>query len=454
MIFEAYLSGMTFRLSLILFICAALLLPRCFSRPPIICRDPDVGGTQQNSERKFLLIGHENAGGAGLGNLLIFFPAAFYFAAFTGRDIVITDRSIFGEMCSIITCGFPFLSQLEMAFPEILSERALHHIDELRATDFQNYIEGMKKIDNVVVRAGGYMSKSDWWVYFNRTVDCVHKITGCDAGDVTCAEHHAYQRLIRGPFRAALTVEEESRIQGVPDHLKHAILTLPHQYAPRLDGAIHLRTQFHHFEAQANIDDPAYRKEVADWLSSTEKKMVFKAMRKQIVNLVNESRPHAYVTAMENNSLVRSGETDIKPVYIYLAADNEQVKDALAELLERHILLRDIVHVMKVETKFVHHVKNLAKLKHATNNEGLMDLVFDWYALSLANRIYAWRKGSTGMVSSFVHSAQKMSGTTERTDNSAGRGIGTRGYQMTLDRSGEPRFDLFWVYSFLDDFAK
>jgi hypothetical protein len=46
---------------------------------------------------------------------------------------------------------------------------------------------------------------------------------------------------------------------------------------------------------------------------------------------------------------------------------------------------------------------------------GLLDIVFDWYSLTLANTVIAWRKGFTGHVSTFVHSAQRVSGTTERT---------------------------------------
>jgi len=100
-------------------------------------------------------------------------------------------------------------------------------------------------------------------------------------------------------------------------------------------------------------------------------------------------------------------------------------------------------------------VKNLAKLKKETNNEGVLDLVFDWYALTLANVIFGWRKGSTSMVSTFVHSAQRVSGTTERTDPHAppGHGVGTKGYQLTKDKRGNPKWDPMWIYSFLEDYA-
>ncbi len=87
------------------------------------------------------------------------------------------------------------------------------------------------------------------------------------------------------------------------------------------------------------------------------------------------------------------------PIYVYLASDNEQVKEAFVTRLEQNnpVLFKKI-RIMRVETKFIYHVKNLALLKSATGNEGLLDLVFDWYALSLANSVFAWRKGSTNMV--------------------------------------------------------
>ena len=96
------------------------------------------------------------------------------------------------------------------------------------------------------------------------------------------------------------------------------------------------------------------------------------------------------------------------PVYVYLAADNEDEKDRFHNLQMSKPEFSDKMKIMRVETKFIFHVKNLARLKSETENDGLMDLVFDWYALSLANNIFSWRKGSTHLVSTFVHSAQKV----------------------------------------------
>lgn len=408
------------------------------AHPPIICRDPDLGGTAQNADRKFLIFGTDSVSLAGIGNLLVFFPAAFYFAALTGRDLLISDHSIVGEMCNIIHCGFPFVSEIATAFPKILTQDAIANSEILKVGDFMNYMEGQREVKDKVVRATGYQIRSDWWVWFNYTVPCVSKITGCDIGDVMCAERHAYQRLIRGPFKTAFTTKEEERIQGVPAYFKHALLTLPHAYSPRLDFAVHLRAQFYHFEQQTNVDDPEYKKEVSEWLASEECQSYFSAMKDHLADQVTQLR-----------STKEAGE----PVYIYLAADNEDVKEAFLRLVRNTTSLNSAeeVCIMRVDAQSIYHVKNLPNFKKLTNDEGLLDMVFDWYALSLANVIYAWRKGGTNMISSFVQSAQKLSGTIERTNIGENKGIGSKGYQLIRDRRGRIRFDMFWSYGFLPD---
>lgn len=438
--------------------------PMVFSNRPVLCRDPDAGGTQsRNKDRKFMIIGsHESYESSGLGNMLIFFPAAYYFAAFTGRDIIISDKSIVGEICSIIVCGFPFVRELSYAFPEILTESNIKHATVVKAVDFGNYMNNKKEIDSPVVRAGGYMPASEWWMYYNTTAECVKKITGCDIGDVACADRHAFQRLIRGPFKSALSEKEEKRVLGVPQHIKHAVLTLPHAYAPRLDAAIHIRAQFHHFEKNADVKDPEYQREVQTWLNSSEAASVFSALETKLIAVIKEGQNDVLKSKLK---AVTGVDTGIVPValnvsvpndhiYVYLASDNEEVKDRFTTILEQSTAGDFKFQVMRVEAQFIHHVKDLAKMKNATNNEGLLDLVFDWYALSLSNVILAWRKGSTNMVSTFVHSAQRVSGTTERTDAYAppGHGIGSKGYQLLKDRRGNPKWDAMWTYSFLDEY--
>jgi hypothetical protein len=93
-------------------------------------------------------------------------------------------------------------------------------------------------------------------------------------------------------------------------------------------------------------------------------------------------------------------------------------------------------------------------LKKVTGDEGLFDLLFDWYALTLSDVIIAWRRGGTNMVSTFVHSAQRVSGNIERTNTSApiGHGIGTKGIQMSYHR-GHLKWNQMWSYSVMDNFV-
>ena len=422
----------------------------------IICRDPDLGGQhppEQIFHRQFMTFGCEECSGAGFGNLMIFFPAVYYFAALTGRDLLIFDNSILGELCKIITCGFPMVSEMSLAYPSLLGPDKLRGIKKVKALDFHKHFDGSRPLHEPLLRGDGYMPASDWWVSYNRTAHCIRKLTGCKLGDVSCAERHAFQRLVRGPFRSQLTPQEESRLEGVPKHIKHALLSLPHAFAPRLDLAVHLRTQFNHFEKQSDINDPSYRREVDDWLNSTEGLRVFDDIEEMIVYELQQTvlANRAAARARGGIELDSPGLQDNDPIYIYLASDNEEVKDAFAlRLLKKHKELN--LNIMRIETKFVVHAKDLKTLKDETKNEGLLDLFFDWYALSLSNIIVAWRR-NTNMVSTFVHSAQRVSGNTEVTNTSApvGHGIGTRGMQLSYARGGRTKWGQMWVYSLLDE---
>jgi len=422
------------------------------------CRDPALGGDVQNADRRFLLLGKEDSGSAGIGNLLIFFPAVYYYAVITGRDIIVNDRSIFGAVCRVIQCGFPFLDEVRLAFPSILDNDTVSRIRELKVAEITKYMDHQSyAIPSTLVRANwGITSKSDWWVWHNISSHCVQRITGCILGDIMCAERHAYQRLIRGPFLSdtLLMLDRENRINGIPSIMASAMLRLPRAYTPRIDAAIHLRNQFAHFEASNSIDSEGYRQEVTNWLNSSEKVDVFAAMEMQLRRLVRSIRSNHQIKSSavsEEGGDVGWDSRGIHPIYVYVASDNEEVKAVLVtELMDNRGLI-DAVQFVRLVTRGVYHTKNLKQLKKAKHRNALFDVVFDWYALSLSDYIYAWRKGSSGMPSTFVHSAQKLSGTIDRTDSEKGIGMGTRGLQLVRPaHGGELRFMPFWAYSVVD----
>lgn len=105
----------------------------------------------------------------------------------------------------------------------------------------------------------------------------------------------------------------------------------------------------------------AYIKEVNDWLNSTECSDVFQSMKKKLISVIDETIH------------LRNSSTGNDTIYVYLAADNQQVKEAFAaEIIkdENQGLFGFSMNLMTVDTKFVHHIKHLATMKSATNDEG------------------------------------------------------------------------------------
>ena len=92
----------------------------------------------------------------------------------------------------------------------------------------------------------------------------------------------------------------------------------------------------------------------------------------------------------------------------------------------------------------------IEKIKH-DSQFGYFDLVYDWYSLSVCNTVLTWRKGYGP--STFVWSAQRISGTTDRSNIRTGVGFGSKGYQLSKKRN-QLNFQHFWMYSFLEQYQK
>jgi len=98
----------------------------------------------------------------------------------------------------------------------------------------------------------------------------------------------------------------------------------------------------------------------------------------------------------ENEHEIFRGDDSKDKIYVYLASDNERVKDALTQYLLGH----EHIAVMRVRSDHhIVHAKNLGYLKR--NSSGVMNLVLDWYCMSLSNIIFAWRR-DTDLLSTFA----------------------------------------------------
>lgn len=147
-------------------------------KPPVQCRDPNLGNhahSYKMKERKFLMIGGL---GAGIGNFLVFYPAAYYFAALTGRDILVLDGSLIDEMCKVLECGFPRVGDMKSAFPSIVNDHSVQHSRGAKVYDFHRHFSGEAVINEQFVTAHGYKYMSGWYSNIHRAEECLHQITG------------------------------------------------------------------------------------------------------------------------------------------------------------------------------------------------------------------------------------------------------------------------------------
>ena len=466
------------------------------------CRDPDLGGHtafDRRGDRKLVLVHGE---GAGIGNFLVFFPAAYYFAALTGRDLAIMDKSLIADMCRVIVCGFPLQSDMIAAYPHLKRESG--GIEGAKVPQFREHFlskDTKDHVDSVIVRADGYKYMGGWYTGMHENItNCIQHITGCEPDDDHCHDRHALKRLLRGPFmQSALTAQEEQRIMGVPQSLKHAILSLPHAFAPRLDAAIHLRCQFSHFEMSVGRDDgsmwDSFVEERNTWLNSTKVtdpnhggQHVFRLLTEKLMEQVPMLRKKAkeererrrrrlarYLNVEAEGGLghglsweqrrrleelMHPADADDKNknknknkggeeerLYVYVASDNEEVKERMVAYLEQNAEV-PVAAMRVINTGEIAHAKNAVFFHSVANHTGPVDLTVDWYALSLSSVIFAWRRG-TGALSTFAQSAQHMSGNTERSDYSKaiGHGMGSVGLQLWFQKTKDGWID-HWKYFF------
>ena len=156
-----------------------------------------------------------------------------------------------------------------------------------------------------------------------------------------------------------------------------------------------------------------------------------------------------------------STNKDPMEIIIFISADCDQVKHYFIDKINHYFSLpvnqlvqnqTIAVKTLFVATKMIYHGKHIHEIQNLTHNDGYIDLVLDWYCLTLSRIMLTWRKAY--VPSTFAFSAQRMSGTLERTNRVTGKGIGTMGYFVNRHRhSGALYFVSFFMPGFLEDYA-
>jgi hypothetical protein len=107
--------------------------------------------------------------------------------------------------------------------------------------------------------------------------------------------------------------------------------------------------------------------------------------------------------AIEHDSY--HGDASDNHIYLYLASDNDRVKDAFAQYLIGHAN----ISVMRVDTgHHIVHAKDIGYLKSSGNGTAVFNLAMDWYSLSLSNIVFAWRR-DTHLTSTFAQVSLSVS---------------------------------------------
>lgn len=418
---------------------------------------------------RFIIANHDYITFEGLGNTLIFFPSIYHFATITGRELLIPDKSLLGEFCQLLYCGFPFVETVSNTYPEVFTYGNIKQAKGVRAHDFNLYVENrLPLVDEQILRSYGNSARSDWWVWYNDTVHCLSKVYGCDLGDIACADRHAYQHLVRGPLRnetVRAILQDRLSSKDIPPSFLYGILNLPHRYAPRIDLTIHLRTQFDNFERKAYVDrnNPDYISEVNLWINSSDTIAIFDALESKVVEIMVEKERN--LNPVESNGK----EQFVKNFYLYIASDNIDARYALARRFIKYNGSQSELYIGNYSVAIIQykdssqhspvvHTKHYTDLMVVTNGQGLTDLAFDWYMISLSNYVLAWRRGSSASTSTFLMSAQRMSGDKRRTNIHiplGEGGIGTKGYQLVRHpRRGYLMWVPLWTYDFIEDYKQ
>lgn len=362
--------------------------------PDMKCRMPDFNAPihLNMTNRKFSVYSSPVGGGAGIGNILTYWPNAWVLAAVTGYDIVIVEDSLVGKLCAIIQCGHVNMSTVKMHYDYVKRKpRILQH------TDILKILSGKKMLTEDVVMVSGYLTHHSADLYNEAVRQCLSSLTGCPGGDALCMEQFAFQTLIKGPFHPHAAAALQDRVVGLPPILLKHILHRPLSLLPRLDGAFQLRMQY------GDMENNRERDAFKSFFTTTDGGKVVAqstaALRDYFINPKSPFKLRPY-----NRS----------HAFIYVSCDDSVDKLKFAELLLEKGNRKGKVNVSAVYVRNVANMshtksyahKNFEKFEQSVTYYSLVDTVFDWYMLALSNIIWSYRNAH--IVSTFTESAARV----------------------------------------------
>jgi hypothetical protein len=362
------------------------------------CRVPN--SEKYNTNSTFLIFSKEH-GEQGLGNDLVYFPAFYFVAVMTGRDIVINNNSPVGHLCKVIHCGFIMKSQLIHHFPILLSKYKKDFTIKDVTKHFQ-YLN-LTLFDNPVLESNHFQSHlSGWILKFNESKSCITQLSGCMIGDINCAEQYAFQQLIKGPFNTSLVPLLYDRVKGIDVNILGAILNNPYIQLPRFDAAIHIRLQSKSLERNTHSTNSNI-----SYFDSPTGELILNYYRDSLNTYLFSN------TTNWNNRITNSYTSNRTKPIIYVSVDDSKEKLILIEKMRNITFFHQPIDIC-----YIHNNKHITHTKYWKHDDekdeehlhnSILDTIYDWYSLSLSNIIYAYRHkvNNLDMTSTFALSASR-----------------------------------------------
>lgn len=204
-------------------------------------------------------------------------------------------------------------------------------------------------------------------------------------------ERFAFQQLFHGGFRRGAV---PSAVVGMLPSEVNQVLTAPYLSIPRFDAGIHIRAQTRSLEFTEAKNHTQFA------LDMEEYRVVFREFERALSHRFFSQPPVLF-------NVTTSSLTGSWP-RVFVSCDDADVRDAfVAGLMNRTAEMGRILPVF-VNTSNIKHVKHV-RFNDTQPEQGMVDTAFDWYALSLSEVIFAWRMRFTGIPSTFLQSATRVS---------------------------------------------
>jgi hypothetical protein len=344
----------------------------------------------------------------GLGNFLIFWPAAYAFAVLQNREILIYDNSIIGKVCKIVNCNFRLFSEVNGLYDDF---------PEATVFGFRKWLAGKRSFPKHLYGADGLKECHDWFMTNRSHARCIISVSHCyNKSLYDCLASFSLKSLFSGAFKEDAIKIASSQLIGPNLATKQYILETNYSdnyhSKIKLHCAIHVRNQLPEFEAGNAMKD-----------QNDAIRMYMNASK--TLRLIDHLIAMTLATTPDNGAVYVT--SDILEMKIELSKRLSQygfsVYYSEGEIIHSKFVARKLkgehIHLLNESilkedgTPFTGRTsKSMNKQDEALDSNDV-SVILDWISLSKAITLLSWRnkppKAAFHSISTFAKSARLLS---------------------------------------------